>query len=479
MQKATLIFSAALLVAASSAHGRCLLHRAGPEPEWVRQLEVQPGDDIIGVGDADARNLDASAATQAARAKALQVVAEQIRVNIESEIRLSNNTVTQGARSLISHSLTQVVTATTQVTLKNFTQSDVWFDRANCRAWVRVKLSATELDATRKREAARAMAGQVRASLEQAADKTLPAARRREAWVAAEFLIEHTDFTPATDVVVEALKVRLADAAAHIRQAEADERTMRQLLGEYQAALANFNKATTPSTRQAAASQAAAPLRKLLSLGPERLTALSDSPAVLLIHLLTEAGWPCEAKDTLEKWPLSPQQIGPERFERVREAKCGTAERSAERNAQALAGRHVVLVCGIQLSERIAPWPKACSKVSQAMTSIGAHVEVRSIDALTDLKKKPQLTVGGTLYIRLFAEGRINTRRRTESASAPQNQFEGIIRTSLVSDGDAEWVDEYAAKTGWNPASIEMTVDVLGINAASRLLGAVQDRWYR
>jgi len=447
-----LLFCAAFATAAANAVAACKVAGDGDSPPaWTSPQAAEDPATVSAAGSATIDGDKLGDALAAARTQALKELAERIRVSVSSSVKLNDSKVSEGGKQVLRSSIESVAEATTSVTLQNVRADQQWVDAKRCLAWVRVSVSRADFDRARKRDVLLALGKQVGAMLVLAEDATQPLVQRESSAAAAASLLGTNDFREVPEVPVAALKVRLGGVDKMLQKMKQDEKRLLGLAQGHVAAYAEFKSATNPVERLEAAGRALRPLRTLLAASwvPDE-SAIGFVPQARLVGLLSEAGYPCLAKQaSQDKTP------------------CAAPELAQERQKEYFAGRQVVLSCSMRLGGKPAPWVKACASLAESLAKLGARTEV---DAA--LPKSP---AAGVTTIRLVADGRVSSRTDPEDKT-PGHRFEGTV-SAQVRGLDSPIDDSYQALTGWNPVSPAMATDILALSAAKRLVERIGQSW--
>lgn len=447
-----LLLGAALAAAVANAAAACKVPGDGDTPPaWTTP---QAGEDPATVSAAGSATIDGdrlSDALAAARTQALKELAERIRVSVSSSVKLNDSKVSEGGKQVLRSSIESVAEATTSVTLQNVRADQQWVDAKRCQAWVRVSVSRADFDRARKRDVLLALGKQVGAMLALAEDATKPLVQRESSAAAASSLLGTNDFREVPEVPVAALKVRLGGVDKMLQKMKQDEKRLLGLAQSHVEAYAEFKSATNPVERLEAAGRALRPLRTLMAASsvPDEST-IGFVPQARLASLLSEAGYPCLAKQANQD-----------------KAACAAPELAQERQKEYFAGRQVVLSCGLRLGGKPTPWVKACASLAESLAKLGART---TVDAPV-----PKSPAAGVTTIRLMADGRVSSRTDPEDKTQG-HRFEGTV-SAQVRGLDSPIDDSYQALTGWNPVSTAMATDILALSAAKRLVERIGQSW--
>ncbi len=120
------------------------------QPAWVDD----PGsaaDSLFAVGVAEiARAGTLDAAREAARARAVTELAQQIQAEVRSRITESIEKVTRDGRTSLNERFASVGEVQSRLALRNLQVEQQWLDAAGCRLWLRVRLPRAEAQRDRK-----------------------------------------------------------------------------------------------------------------------------------------------------------------------------------------------------------------------------------------------------------------------------------------------------------------------------------------
>lgn len=448
----SLLLGAVVATAAVSAAAACKVVGDGETPPaWATPQASEDPATVSAVGSASVDGDRLGDALAAARTQALKELAERIRVSISSSVKLNDSKVSEGGKQVLRSSVESVAEATTSVTLQNVRADQQWVDAKRCQAWVRVSVSRAEFDRARKRDVLLALGKQVSAMLALAEDTSKPLLQRESSAAAAASLLGTNDFREVPEVSVAAFKLRLGGIDKMLQKMKQDEKRLLGLAQNHVEAYAEFKSATNPVERLEAAGRALRPLRTLMAASwvPDE-SAIGFVPQARLVSLLSDAGYPCLARQAKQEQPS-----------------CPAPELAQERQKEYFAGRQVVLSCGMRLGGKPAPWVKACASLAESLAKLGA----RTAFDVTIPKSPPS----GVTTIRLMADGRVSSRADPEDKSMG-HRFEGTV-SAQVRGLDSPIDDSYQALTGWNPVSTAMATDILALSAAKRLVERIGQSW--
>lgn len=420
-------------------------------PAWTQAQAAEEAATVSAVGSATIDGDRLGDALAAARTQALKELAERIRVSVSSSVKLNDSKVSEGGKQVLRSSIESVAEATTSVTLQNVRADQQWVDARRCLAWVRVSVSRADFDRARKRDVLLALGKQVGAMLATAEDATRPLVQRESSAAAASALLGTNDFSEVPEVSVAALKVRLGGVNKMLDRMKQDEKRLLGLAQTHVEAYAEFKSSTNPVERLEAAGRALRPLRSLMAANwvPDE-AAIGFAPKTRLVSLLTDAGYPCLARQASDEKPV-----------------CAAPDLAQERQKEYFAGRQVLLSCGIRLAGKTERWIKACASLAESLAKLGART-------VLDAKADAPVPTGAT-HIRLMADGRVSTRKDPEDQTLGY-RFEGKVN-SQVRGIDSPIDDSYQALTGWNPVSDAMATDILALSAAKRLVERIGQSW--
>jgi len=116
-------------------------------PDWVVGDNHLAGY-YVGIGQAEKKHADShpEEIIQHARSMALDNLAQNIQVNIKSELKVSSIHNEDNHRITFSESIQSDVLTNANITISNIHQDDLWLDQKQCIVWIRLKVKQSSVD---------------------------------------------------------------------------------------------------------------------------------------------------------------------------------------------------------------------------------------------------------------------------------------------------------------------------------------------
>jgi hypothetical protein len=416
---------------------------------------------LLANGAADWRSgatLDAT--REAARARALTELGQQIQAEVKSRITESLDKATVGGRSSTTENFSSASEIQSRLALRNVQVAEQWVDAAGCRLWVRVRVPRADAERARAAATSDSAAASLRERLALAADATRPLAERLGALAESRELARLADpaLTPGFSrdgFLLQEVELSGTLGAQREREAQYREAVLRHVQ-----ALSQAHGAPPGSARRAGLNRALVALESAQTLAPAgvagfKLPFVADER---MATLYADLGAPCVGRQWFERRgaTLPPALLA------ARPQGCDAAQVAKERRALYLDGKTVALDCTLVLGAARSPWAKACTGLQSALVADGAVMAAPG--AAADVR------------IELRAEGAVQERKDSEDARAGW-RFQGKLRSAARGPGGLDLADDYEGLTGWNPVSAQMATDLLALNALKRLDNALNAFW--
>ena len=449
---------AVLLSSAAAAQSCPVAITPTAQPAWVDD----PGsaaDSLFAVGVAEiARAGTLDAAREAARARAVTELAQQIQAEVRSRITESIEKVTRDGRTSLNERFASVGEVQSRLALRNLQVEQQWLDAAGCRLWLRVRLPRAEAQRARAAATSDAAAATLRERLQLAADTARSAGERSAALAEARELAALADPALSPGFSRDAFELQAAELAGTLTALRERDAQYRAQITAHVQAMAQAGAGAGGAARRALLGRALAALDVAQGLAPAGVPGfvLPFDARERIAALHAELGAPCAGRQWFERRGLAPPAA------LAGAADCSPARLAQERRRLYFDGKTVALDCVIVLEGGAQPWAKACTALQSALAGDGATLARPGAAA--------------EVRISLRAEGRVQERPPSDGGR-PAWRFQGQLKSRASGPSELDLADDYEGLTGWNPVSPEMDADLLALAAVKRLDTALARFW--
>jgi hypothetical protein len=431
---------------------------ATAQPGWVNDPGGGP-DSLFAVGVAEvARAGTLEAAREAARARAVTELAQQIQAEVRSRITESIEKVTRDGRSRVDERFASVGEVQSRLSLRNLQIDQQWLDAPGCRLWLRVRLPRAEAERARAAATSDAAAATLRERLQQAADAARSSGERSAALAEARELAALADPALSPGFSREAFELQAAELTGTLTALRERDAQVRAQLAAHVQAMAQAGAGASGAARRALLGRALAALDVAQGLAPAGVPGFvppfDTHERIAALH--AELGAPCAGRQWFERRGLP----APAALAAVTD--CNPARLAQERRRLYFDGKTVALECVLVLDGQAQPWAKACSALQSALAGDGATLA------------RPGAAAEVRLSLR--AEGRVQERPPSDG-SRPAWRFQGQLKSRASGPAELDLADDYEGLTGWNPVSPQMAADLLALAAVKRLDSALARFW--
>lgn len=460
---------------------------SGPRPEWINSPESITDSHYYSAGVSSQTDAPMVERLASARQDALRNLSSLIAVEVRNSLTLEQSRVQGGNKVLTESNLRSLTETSTRASLQDVESVENWEDPGNCQVWVRVRVAKSVLEQKKREGLARQLFGLLTSNLTLAQDAARPIEARQAAFEEAQDLLPRL----ALNLVPEASSAayytqqlrRLGESLSALR---ADVQIARKRLEDADDALSRAAEQSSESARVPLQRAAIGNYRSLLQKYPNGLAALFG-PGDLYLKLgeVEEIrGNSCAAKNYYLQAAVSRQVVDRRAVaqKRADALNCSEADMEMSLWKQYFEGRKIDLYCVQGTQPALQQWNKACDEIGNLFRSLGAEIDARGVQlpatqaqALLRGDIPAGLGASGRAFLGLLASGKLNTRQESGSPSGREYQFEGMLWTLLLDEGQSVYSDRFQGATGWNPISAGMVMDVLALNVVRRW----QDRFTR
>lgn len=453
----------------------------GVKPAWVDSPESVTDKDFFAAGVSDDTKAPLADRISSAKQNALKNISEVIEVSVKNSLILEQSSQEKSGKAITDSNLRSITQTSTNASLKNVEVIDTWEDPKTCAIWLRAKVSKLQVEQGKRVGLAKTLFGVLNDQLAVAQNDAAPLNARLSAVdaaldvlprVALE-LIPEASSAAYYSQILNRIQQKLGLSSNELDQAK-------KILGDADSLINKAASQTDESEKSKSLGSAASSYKDLLTKHSNGLPPLFGPGDILfkLGEVEETRGNSCGAKNYYQqsadaKHLNDRQAIAKKRSEALA---CSAEDMERALWRQHFEGRPTVIVCYFQSNVDQGVWHKACDGLNNIIRSLGADTTTRmqklSPAQLKELQEggiPGSLVEKGKLLLGVFASGKMNNRIDKESPGKNREyQFEGGMATFLVEDGKTIFTDRFQGKTGWNPVSPQMVLDVLAINVVKR-----------
>lgn len=451
----------------------------GPKPEWVDSPESITAEHFYAAGVSDNPNASLAERISTAKQNALKNLSEVIQVSVKNSLVLEQSSRNVSGNELTDSNLLSITKTSTNASLRNVESIATWEDKKTCDLWLQIRVSKKHVEQGKREGLAKTLFGMLNDHLAVIQNESTPAKSRMSAVDAAfdvlpriafEFIPEASSKDHYSNLLSR-LKHELQGLLDDIEQARVDMNSSDLLLNKASGQNNEIEKSRTLG-------EAAKIYKNLLAKHNSGLPPVFEAGDILfkLGELEEIRGSSCGAKNYFQQAADS-KYINDRR--EIARKKAGALNCSAEDMDKTLwrqyfEGHPTTFICYYKTNTDHGPWNKACDGLNNVIRPLGADITIRtqplSSRQLGELQKGAipnELAERGKLVLGVVALGNINSRVDKDSRGR-EYQFDGAMTVFLLENGSTTFSDRFQGKTGWNPVSQEMVMDILAINVNKR-----------
>lgn len=451
----------------------------GPRPEWVDSPETVTADYFFAAG--VSADPDASLAERIATAKqnALKSLSEVIQVSVKNSLILEQSSRKSGGSELTDSSLTSITNTSTDASLRNVESVATWEDRKTCDLWLQVRVSKKHVEEGKREGLAKTLFSVLNDQLVIAQNaKETPENRMSAVFASLDVLPRiGFEFVPGANskVYYSGLLERLKN---ELQKSLDDLESARKVMSSAEMLLNKAAGQNNETEKSRTLGEAASMYKTLLAKHSNGLPPIFEPGDILfkLGEVEELRGSSCGAKNYFQQAADS-RQINDRRviaLGKVKSLSCSDEDMEKTLWRQYFEGHPITFICYFKTSTDRGSWNKACDGLNNIVRPLGADITVR-MQALTSSQLQAlekgivpdALTEPDKLVLGIVAVGKMNNRIDRDSRDR-EYQFDGAMNTFLLDNGSSVFSDRFQGKTGWNPVSPEMVMDVLAINVVKR-----------
>lgn len=470
-----------LLFASNTSYAGCDGATAQPKPAWVDAPESVTDQYYYSAGVSDKGNAPLADRLASAKQNALKNLSEIITVDVKNSLVLDQSMTKRGAVVLTDSTLQSITKTSTSASLKNVETIANWVDPQSCLVWLQVRVSKESVDRSKREGVSRTLFANLNTQISVAQDTAAPTDTRAAAVDAALDMLPRIDF----GFIPEA-----SSPAYYTQQLQTLKQSLTGMLAGAAQAKQQLADASALADKAALQNSVADKSRDIVSAIKIYKALLSQFPKGLeqqfgpgdIYFKLGEAeevrGNKCGAKDYYLQSANAPQVIARQSIAQKRSESlpCSAEDMEKSRWRQYFEGRRVELVCYFSTPPSHGHWQKTCDSVGNVIHSLGADVAIKSnelpegfIGKLQQGEVPAALSDKKDLTMVYFASGKMNKRQDKDNpGGGKEYQFDGLIGAVMIDSGQMVFSDRFQGRTGWNPVSSQMTLDVLALNVVKR-----------
>jgi len=453
----------------------------GARPAWVESPESVTDEYFFAAGVSDDTGASLADRITSAKQNALKNISEVIEVSVKNSLILEQSRQEKSGKTITDSNLLSITQTSTSASLKNVEIIDTWEDPKTCAIWLRAKVSKQQVEQGKRAGLAKTLFGILTDQLAVAQNDASPLDTRLSAVdlaldvlprIALEFIPEASSAAFYSQLL-KRIQQDLALSRNDLDQAK-------KALGDAGALINEAASQTDESAKSKLLVTAASSYRALLAKHSNGLPPLFGPGDILfkLGEVEETRRNACGAKNyyqqSAEAKHINDRQLLAKKRGDALACSAEDMEKSLWR--QHFEVRPIVVMCYYQANADQGVWHKACDGLNNIIRPLGADVTVRMQKLSPAQLKELQgggipvnLVEEGKLLLGIFASGKMSNRIDKESPGKNREyQFEGGMATFLVEDGKTIFSDRFQGKTGWNPVSPQMVLDVLAINVVKR-----------
>lgn len=453
----------------------------GARPAWVDSPESVTDEYFFAAGVSDDTKAPLADRISSAKQNALKNISEVIEVSVKNSLILEQSRQEKSGKAINESNLLSITQTSTSASLKNVEVIDTWEDPKTCAIWLRAKVSKQQVEQGKRAGLAKTLFGVLNDQLAVAQNDATSLDTRLSAVDAALDvlprialeLIPEASSAAYYSQLLQRIQQKLGLSRNELDQAK-------KTLGDADSLINQAATQTDESVKSKLLGSAASNYRALLAKHSNGLPPLFGTGDILfkLAEVEEIRGNSCGAKSyyqqSADAGHLNDRQsIAKKRGDALA---CSAEDMERALWRQHFEGRATVIVCYYHANADQGVWHKACDDLNNIIRPLGADTTTRtqklSPAQLKELQEggvPENLVEKGKLLLGVFASGKMNNRIDKESPGKDREyQFEGGMATFLVEDGKTLFSDRFQGKTGWNPVSPQMVMDVLAINVVKR-----------
>lgn len=473
-----------VLISGSSVyptHSLAACSGGGAKPAWVDSPESVTDNYFYAAGVSDDTKLALADRISSAKQSALKSLSEIIQVSIKNSLILEQSQRNTKGREFTDSNFSSITQTSTNASLRNVEVIATWEDPRSCAIWLRARVSSKNVELGKQEGVAKTLFGILNEQLALAQNASSPVNDRLSAVYAA---LDNLPRIPLR-LIPEAssadyykqLLMRIQNELL-LTQSALDQ--ARNVLTESSKLINEASKQTDEVTKS---KQLAAALNNYKNLLAKHSNGLSPlfAPGDIFFKLgeVEETRRnTCGAKNYYLQSADSKHLDDNQSTARTRgnALVCSTEDMEKALWRQYFEGRPTTIVCYYSSNAEQGAWNKACDGINNIIRPLGADITIRTQKISPAQLKEIQrgeipnsLSEKGKVFLGIFASGKMISRIDKESPGRNREyQFEGAMATFLSDDGKTIFSDRFQGKTGWNPVSQQMVMDVLAINVVKR-----------
>lgn len=460
----------------------------GARPAWVDSPESVTDKHFFAAGVSDDTKATLADRISSAKQNALKNISEMIEVSVKNSLILEQSSQEKSGRAITDSNLRAITQTSTNASLKNVEVIDTWEDPKTCAIWLRARVSKLQVEQGKRAGLAKTLFGVLNDQMAVAQDETASLNARLSAVdtaldvlprIALEFIPEASSAAYYSQIL-NRIQQKLGLSSNELAQAK-------KIMGDADSLINKAASQTDESEKSKLLGSAASSYKDLLVKHSNGLPPLFGQGDILfkLGEVEETRGNSCGAKSYYLQSADAKHLNGRQAIARKRGDALVCSAEDMERALwrQHFEGRPTLIVCyyhfkteGLWAKADQAVWQKACDGINNIIKPLGADTTIK-MQKLSSAQLE-ELQGGGIpgsliekdrLLLGVFASGIMNNRIDKESPGKNREyQFEGGMSTFLVEEGKTIFADRFQGKTGWNPVSSQMVMDVLAINVVKR-----------
>ena len=456
----------------------------GPKPGWVDNPETITESHFFAAGVSEDSDAALSDRIATAKQNALKNLSEMIEVSVKNSLLLEQASRTSGGTELTDSSLLSITKTSTNASLRNVESIATWEDKDSCDLWLQVRVSKKHIEEGKREGLAKTLFKALNDHLKVIQDESLSPNNRMTAVDAALDVLPRIalKFIPKASSekyyssLLNRFKKALQKSLDDIEQAKTVLTESELLLNKAAGQNSEIEKSKTLS-------KATSQYKTLLAKHSNGLPPIFEPGDILfkLGEIEELRGSSCGARNYFQQAADSKQINDRHAIARskVKSLACSDEDLKKTLWRQHFEGRPVTFICYFKTNTDSGSWNKACDGLNNIVRPLGAAITVRtkplSSKQLKELKQgevPDTLVEQDRLVLGIVAVGKMKNRIDRDSRSKDREyQFDGSMHTFLLENGTSVFSDRFQGKTGWNPVSEEMVMDVLAINVVKRWKG--------
>lgn len=453
----------------------------GAKPAWVDSPESVTNEYFFAAGVSDDTKAALADRISSAKQNALKNISEVIEVSVKNSLILEQSRQEKSGKAITDSNLRSITQTSTNASLKNVEVIDTWEDQKTCAIWLRARVSKQQVEQGKRVGLAKILFGDLNDHLAVAQNEAAPLNARLSAVDAALDVLPRIALELIPEASSAAYYSQLLNRIQQklgLSRSELDQ--AKKILGDADSLINKAASQTDESEKSKLLGSAASNYKDLLAKHSNGLPPLFGPGDILfkLGEVEETRGNSCGAKSYYQQSADARHLDDRQAIAKKRGDALACSAEDMERTLwrQHFEGRPAVIVCYFQSNADQDVWHKACDGLNNIIRPLGADTTTRmqklSPAQLKELQEggiPGSLVEKGKLLLVVFASGKMNNRIDKESPGKNREyQFEGGMATFLVEDGKTIFSDRFQGKTGWNPVSPQMVLDVLAINVVKR-----------